>query len=730
MKKSFSFLGLLFVAQLCIANPMPSQMNTYPCSRIGILWSTWHPDHFMHYEDYVATMEQWGMSYVSINPTYFLNTYAEGILTEWNGQEVTPSIALQKSVVKHLIAEGFYINYRPHVDPIKFAMQEGSSERNNCNTNPGGKDWRGEFDLMDPTDPTIGYKEKVILPGLQMLAEAIRESKKAGYTLVSPIRFDLGAELMDAMLNYPTHWSDLLAAVRTLLNTTYSDVKNDIVLGHNFCHHIEYLMRLPGHPDFFRRIMADQTTVGHDDLLYLDRPGITDATRKAIGQYIAGLDEMSLSQYMPLDIFTPADEKTTADEVYTALLWHEQNFINECLVQECGVPIDKLPILHIGEYGMGWRGLNAPNVWDVQAWQKAGNGAMILSESEQKQDAAIAIDGIIKYVDETSPTNYRSFLLWFGGKPYDLLNINSYSNWYNPKAATALQNYWATHKGMPSLDPATDADFGVEDPDLDAVPPVRTKKLLDDFEDYTNNAELQQTWQRNGNGASIVPAIDTEHATEGMQCMQLTYDLTGNTYAGVMKSGSGSVAGFDGIAYTLIPDNSGADLLIQIQDGSGHYWKSTIQLTGTQPQDIFLPFDAFVGGYNTSGTWNNPADITEVAFYVEKGTKGTIYIDNLRATYTQEKIDSLENLTSVAEVETLSMNMFPNPAHTYVRIACEKPIRHLALYDACGRSVMALDNYTQQEVVLPTAGLCSSIYVCRVVTEDEQVYVRRLVVKH
>lgn len=439
-RTKFSFILSFILSLFC---NMQAQDNS---SKIGILWSSWSVEHFLRYDEYIAKMETWGIQYTSINPTYFINTYNEGVITAWNGNDVTPGIDLQKNVIKALIAKGFYINYRPHIDPIIYAMPLGN-ERDTWSTNPGGIDWRGLFSEFDPTNSTIGYKEKVVLPGLKMLAEAIRESSKKP---VTPIRFDLGAELMNSMLNYPNHWIALRDEVRNLLSTTYSDVKPYIVLSHNFCHHIEYLLSLPNHTDYVTRVAADLQL--DKSLLYLDRPGVSDETRKQIGRYIAGLDEMTISQYMPLDIFTPVGQTTTADEVYQALLWHEDNFIKECLIKQCGIKPDELPVLHIGEYGMGWRGLTAPNVWDVDAWNAAGNGSLILSDTQQKADAAIAIDGILKYVRESSPTNFRSFLLWFGGAPYDLLNINEYSSWYNESAANALKAYWHSHSGVPSLD--------------------------------------------------------------------------------------------------------------------------------------------------------------------------------------------------------------------------------------------------------------------------------------
>lgn len=412
-------------------------------SKIGIHWTSWDASNYDDYETYIDNMDSWSIDYVSINPTYFIDTWEEGIITTWEGSQKTPTIDTQKGLIKELISRGYYINYRPHVDPIIYGMDEGDT-RDNWSTVPGGTDWRGKFDLLDPIDETIGYRETIILPGLQMLAEAIREAGAP----VTPIRFDLGAELMDAMLNYPENWTALQTEVRELLATDYSDVAEHIVLGHNFCHHIEYLLRLPNHEEYMIRVEADQ--VLNTESQYLDREGVTQETRLAIGNYIAGLDETSISQYMPLDLYGEGGLSTTADDVEQALITHEDNFINEILVTELGIDPADVPALHIGEYGMGWRGLVAPNVWDVDAWTNAGSEDLLLSDEDQMAHAAIAIEGIIQYVDNAD-NDFNSFLLWFGGAPYDLIGINEFSDWYNDAAATSLSNYWNTRAGAPEI---------------------------------------------------------------------------------------------------------------------------------------------------------------------------------------------------------------------------------------------------------------------------------------
>jgi hypothetical protein len=236
-----------------------------------------------------------------------------------------------------------------------------------------------------------------------------------------------------------------LASVRTALATTYSDVAGNIVIGYNFCHHFEYLRRIPGHDDYISRVFADGQV--HTAQLYWDRP-ISSGTKALIAQYIKGLDAFSVSQYMPLDIYTPTGQTTTPEQVRDALLWHEQNLFNEILMKELGMNPSEIPPFHIGEFGLGWRGLTAPNVWDKQEWINAGKGNLILSDAEQKAHAAIAIRGALLYMQD-SRAIANSFLNWIGGQPYDYLGFYPWSNWSNPDALSALTQYTGTHLTTP-----------------------------------------------------------------------------------------------------------------------------------------------------------------------------------------------------------------------------------------------------------------------------------------
>ena len=75
---------------------------------------------------------------------------------------------------------------------------------------------------------------------------------------------------------------------------------------------------------------------------------------------------------------------------------------------------------------------------------------MLVSENDQLIHAGIGIKGVIRYMSQSSTRN-QSLLLWLGGKPYDVIGINPYSEgWYNQTAAEALGAYWWEHRQVPA----------------------------------------------------------------------------------------------------------------------------------------------------------------------------------------------------------------------------------------------------------------------------------------
>lgn len=396
--------------------------------KIGVIWASWSPYHFQNYMPYLDKVESYSCKRLTLVPTYFLDTYEKGIQ---NNPANTPTLAQQKLIIKEMLRRKFTIGYRPHLDPFKFTLDPQSQLTYN-KTIPGGYDWRGNF-LIDPMK--TDYKDTVILSGLKMLAEAVNEIRAENPSLViNPIRFDLGAELMDSEINFTASWLQLLNTVRTALNTQYASAAPYIQFSHNFAHHIEYLSRIPSHIDWLKRLSPAGTW--SEAALEIER--MTPAAKQTLGQYIAGLDIFTISQYMPLDIFTPAGTATTPEQVRDALQFHEQTFINEVIVKELGVSRDKVPAFQLGEFGMGILGLKAPNVWDREGW----NGRPeLLSDSVQRLHAETAAKGLVLYMKDQGTVS-GAISYWLSGNPYDIFGLNDYSTQsYNPGAANAIKAY-------------------------------------------------------------------------------------------------------------------------------------------------------------------------------------------------------------------------------------------------------------------------------------------------
>jgi len=430
-----------------IENPVSSDID-YGGSEgedVGVVWASWNPAHFSgtSYTHFMDKVDEYGIKRVTLIPTYFIDTYTEGIRYEdW---ENTPNLELQSDTIIALINKGVRINFRPHIDPLQFSWSGASS----TSTDPGTLGWRGVFSQLDPMNQAQNYK-KVMINSLEVLKNVITAIDEA--KLKEPIRFDLGAELMESTKQFSPSWVNLLAFVRHEIDVNYPELKGKVILGHNFCHHIEYLERLPNHyNDYFARVLGDGDVDSNRNLLFVD--DMQTSNKKALAEYIKGLDTFSVSQYMPMDIFG-SEGSTTPENVRDALLEHETNLLNEILGAELGITREEMPPFQIGEYGMGIRGLAAPNVWDRAEWVDAGHEDALISYDEHQIHAKTAIDGLLLYMkDPRSVAN--SFQIWMSGAPYDILDLNptfstgdsghgypGFSS-YNDNASNALKTYWA-----------------------------------------------------------------------------------------------------------------------------------------------------------------------------------------------------------------------------------------------------------------------------------------------
>jgi hypothetical protein len=221
----------------------------------------------------------------------------------------------------------------------------------------------------------------------------------------TPVRLELGVELMNSTVQFPDRWVRLLAEARK--EASRLGLGRRVLLSHNFSHHIE---------------------IPEDLLDRMDTRG-----KQALARYIAGLDAVALSQYMDLTVAVPAAERgkrlPTADEVAQALVRHEADFRKNILQGILKIDARKVPPLHVGEFGIGRGGLKHPNLWSGAA-----------TPAEEK-DLALQIarghEGLVRYLALTEGRTAGSAVLWVTGWHYDIFGWMS-PGYAIPAAAAAI----------------------------------------------------------------------------------------------------------------------------------------------------------------------------------------------------------------------------------------------------------------------------------------------------
>ncbi len=382
---------------------------------IGLVWGSWEPCAFSGVKsaDFLRNIDELNVKEITLIPTYFLENYNDGI--RYNDWDKTPNLYNQKKIIIELLKRGITLNFRPHVDPAKFSFNI-----NNGGDTPGSLAWRGLFKNFDPMDKNLHYID-MLLSSLDVLQSAY-ESPEIILEQTAPIRLDIGAELMESVKCHPASWIELLQFIKKEIKQNYPILENRVILGHNFCHHFEYLKRLDNHSEYFSRIISNENVHSNSHLLFVD--DMSRMNRDNLAAYIKNLDVFSISQYMPLDISENIDE---------VLMYHEKNFLNEILGVELAIKETELPTFLIGEFGVGILGLYAPNVWDRDEWTAASKGNLILSQTEQKNQSKTALTGMIKYLNNPE-SKAKSCQLWINGEPYDVLG--------SPITRETLRNYW------------------------------------------------------------------------------------------------------------------------------------------------------------------------------------------------------------------------------------------------------------------------------------------------
>ena len=318
-----------------------------------------------------------------------------------------PDAAELGAAVEAALRDGFSVVIKPHLDPPAYQSgfdpfkSDNHSWRVMC-------PWRGFYDL-DPM--AADYREGVVFATLRMLKDVL---ERAGAAATTPVRLEVGAELMNSVVYTPERWEQLLAAAKKERHRLGLDGK--VLLSHNFTHHLE----IP--EDFVGRMTA--------------------ARKKSLAKYIRGLDVLSLSQYMDLTAAVPAADRASrlpsAEEISQALLQHEKDFRQNILIGALGLKDKEIPPLHIGEFGIGRGGLRHPNLW--------AGAATAEQEKQLAREIARGHEGMLRYLALPSGRTVKSAVLWVLGQHYDIFGWEK-AAYGNPEAAAAIKG--ALHAAAP-----------------------------------------------------------------------------------------------------------------------------------------------------------------------------------------------------------------------------------------------------------------------------------------
>jgi hypothetical protein len=375
-------------------------VETQASAPLGITYAGWKGD-FRAAPKRLDAIKAIGFQIVSFVPTYAY------VGLDKIDLGAGPDAAELGAAVEAALRAGFTVVIKPHLDPPAYEpgfdpfKSENDSWRVMC-------PWRGFYDL-DPM--TADYREGVVFATLRVLKDVL---DRAGAAAATPVRLEVGAELMNSVVYTPERWVELLAAAKKERHRLGLDGK--VALSHNFTHHLEIA------DDFVGRMNAQR--------------------KKALARYIRGLDVLSLSQYMDLTAAVPPADRfnrlPSAEEISQALLQHEKDFRRNILVGALGLKEKEIPPLHIGEFGIGRGGLRHPNLW-------AGS-ATAEQEKQLAREIARGHEGLLRYLALPSGRTARSAVLWVLGQHYDIFGWEK-AAYANPEAAAAIKG--ALHAAAP-----------------------------------------------------------------------------------------------------------------------------------------------------------------------------------------------------------------------------------------------------------------------------------------
>lgn len=169
--------------------------------------------------------------------------------------------------------------------------------------------------------------------------------------------------------------------------------------------------------------------------------------------------------------------------------------------------------------------------------------------------------------------------------------------------------------------------------------------MLDDFEGYVDNVELQKTYI-NQKGTTVT--LDDSRKVDGVNGLKYSYEVIGDSWCGAYRVQTFDLTGRNALQLWVQPDGSEREFVIQFREArrpnqvNQEIWEAKFILSGNEPELLTIPFFEgdfqYAPHYHGGDGYFNVESIAQIGFYVnrlndsQKGN-GELYIDDIKAIY-------------------------------------------------------------------------------------------------
>ena len=257
---------------------------------------------------------------------------------------------------------------------------------------------------------------------------------------------------------------------------------------------------------------------------------------------------------------------------------------------------------------------------------------------------------------------------------------------------------------------------------------IKDRRILDDFEDYGSDIQLQNSWYTTW-GTTATVTLDSTEKAQGRYGMRLDYGIGEGhkVFARIETEVHGDYSGGNYLMFWVKPDGAQRELEIWLRERGRRRWICSTEIPGSDPVMVSLPLTDF--SCNDESTPIDLSALYTMTLTIRKGSgaadgTGTLYFDHF---YFPESAPSGldDGLKATAPDQYGLGQNYPNPFNASTTIDYRLGRRdriNIAVFNVNGQRIDTLVRSVQdagQHTISWTAnGLPSGIYFYRIETRE------------